>query len=558
MELKIIKKDKFFVPDYSQKLNVAAYIRVSTIHENQIFSYESQIKYYKELISRNSNWKLVGIYADYGLSGTQVDKRKEFQKMINDALVGKIDLILTKSISRFARNAENLLSFVRMLRYKNVAIYFEEERINTMSLESEFLLSVLASVAEQESLNTSEHVKLGMKVLMQNGKLTCGKKRYGFDIIGGQFVINKKEARVIRKIFNMYVKGYSTGEIANYLNRRKVPTITGAKWTNGRIRDYIRNEIYIGDLLQGKSYIERKNGIAKQLRNKTDENKYLIENHHEPIVSRKLFKEANGLLTSRAKSSDLYFSLFPQKLYCGCCGSALNIHKIRINRTYICCSRGKYKCDVKPVREELIKSAFNNSIKKLLKEKNRKEFFIDLKKYETDKTIIGNRIQSIYRIQTKLADKLMNKQINLGVYKTEAKMLDNKIEQLNNKKKELEKVIDKYREIANSLNRLFFIIDNEYESKEFDLNLFNKLIDIIIIGGRSEKGTNMPYLIRFIYSDKEKIFGESPRRRAKQYIDSDKKTITILDFRNNYSFHISQGKKNAIVKGTRVKFEIER
>ena len=558
MELKVIKKSKFYVPNYSQKLRVAAYIRVSTENENQIFSYESQIKYYTDLISRNNNWTLVDIYADYGLSGTEVSKRKEFQRMINDALEEKIDLIITKSISRFARNAENLLLFVRKLRYKNVAIYFEEEKINTLSLESEFLLTVLASVAEQESLNTSHHVKLGMKANMKAGKIICGKKRYGYDLVDGTFIINKKEARIIQKIFQMYVDGYTTGEIADFLNKKKVPTITGAKWSNGRIRYYIKNEFYVGDLLQGKSYIERINGKTRQVRNYSDDDKYLTPDHHEPLISRELFEEANELLKSRANSDSDSKSSFPQKLYCGCCGSALNIHKSDIYcRTYICCSRNRYKCDVKPIREELIKNAFQNSLKKLLKEKNRKDYYIDLKKHETDKLTILNRIESIYRIQSKLADKLMSKIINLGTYKDEMKKFDSKLEKLNSKKDEIDLVLNKYKEVINSLDKLFFIIDNEFNSNCFDIELFNKIIDIAIIAGKSEKGTSMPYMIRFIYSDKEKLFGENAKRRANEYLNSNK-TITILDFRNNYSFPISQGKKKSVIKGTRVKFEIER
>lgn len=557
MELKVIKKSKFYVPNYSQKLRVAAYIRVSTENENQIFSYESQIKYYTDLISRNNNWTLVDIYADYGLSGTEVSKRKEFQRMINDALEEKIDLIITKSISRFARNAENLLLFVRKLRYKNVAIYFEEEKINTLSLESEFLLTVLASVAEQESLNTSHHVKLGMKAHMKAGKVICGKKRYGYDYVNGEFIINKKEAKIVRKIFEMYVDGYSTGEIANYLNKRKILTVTGSKWLNGRIRDYIKNEFYVGDLLQGKSYIQRINGIVKQINNYTDDDKYLYPEHHEPIVSRDLFKRANELLKSRANSDSNCKTIFPQKLYCGCCGSAFNIHKCGINRTYICCSRIRYKCDVKPVREELIISAFQNSLKKLLKEKNRSEYYIDLKKYETEKLTILNRIESIYRIESRLADKLINKIINLGSYKEKLNKYDLKLEQLNCRKEEIEKILNRHREIISSLDKLFFVIDNEFDPKNFDIDFFNKIIDIAIIAGKSEKGTSMPYMIRFIYSDKEKLFGESAKRKAKEYLDSNK-TKTILDFRNNYSFPIKQGKKKAIVKGTRVKFEIER
>ena len=333
MELKVIKKSIYSVPDYSKRLNVAAYIRVSTESENQIFSYESQIKYYSNLISRNANWNFIDIYADYGLSGTNVNKRKEFQRMINDALEGKIDLILTKSISRFARNAENLLSFVRMLRNHNVAIYFEEEKIYTLNMESEFLLSVLASVAEQESINTSEHIKHGFRQRIQNGGLITGQKRYGYDIVDGNFVVNKNEAKVIKKIFEMYISGIESGKIAKYLNQKKVPTTRGAKWDRGRIRDYLINEIYVGDLLQGKSKNIRINGEIRQIRNKNGE-KVLIKNHHEPIISREIFEEARRILDQRNTQKTKSENLFPNKLNCGFCGCAMTVSQSRGHSKY--------------------------------------------------------------------------------------------------------------------------------------------------------------------------------------------------------------------------------
>lgn len=558
MELKVIKKNKFSVPNYSKKFNVAAYIRVSTEQENQIFSFESQIKYYSNIISKNVNWNFVDIYADYGVSGTQVSKRKEFQRMVNDALKGKIDLILTKSISRFARNAENLLTFVRLLRNHNVAVYFEEEKIYTLNMESEFLLSILASVAEQESVNTSQHIKLGVQARMIAGTLVCGKKRYGYDIVDGNFVINKKEAKVIRSIFEMYVSGYKSGEIAEILNKKKVPTAGGAKWSNGRIRDYIKNEIYVGDLLQGKKQNIRVNGHIKQVTNK-DGGKYLIENHHEPIVSRELYEEANRLLKSRAFSNEKYNSLFPEKIYCGFCGSSAVVQKVtRVTKCYNCCNRVKTKCKSIPVREDLIINAFQNSIKRLIRVNNRENVFVDYKNCIQKKVSIDNKIDSIYKKQLKLAEEYMNKKINTGKYKFQLNNFDKELENLKYKQDKIISELNKYKEINESIKKLYSIIDNNFNKDKFDITFFNKIVHLILIGGESEKGTVMPYMIRFIYSDKNRLFEESSRLLGKNYLKHNDKTITILDFRNNFSFPIKQHKNKTNIKGTRVKFEIER
>ena len=237
---------------YTSNLNVAAYVRVSTIYENQIFSYESQIKYYENIISKNNNWNLVKIYADYGISGTSINKRKEFQTMINDSLEGKIDVIITKSISSFARNSEDLLKIVRLLRNNNVGVYFEEEKIFTLRMESEFLLTVLASVAQQESLNTSNHIKLGRVAMMKEGKLNNGKKRYGYDIVDGKLIINKAEAKIVKKVFKLYCDGYSSLKIADLLNKRKIPNVRNSKWDSGLVRYMLSNELYIGSLVQRK------------------------------------------------------------------------------------------------------------------------------------------------------------------------------------------------------------------------------------------------------------------------------------------------------------------
>lgn len=557
MELKVIKKSVYSVPDYSKKLNVAAYIRVSTESENQIFSYESQIKYYSNIISKNANWNFVDIYADYGISGTNVTKRKEFQRMINDALDGKIDLIITKSISRFARNAENLLSFVRMLRNQNVAVYFEEEKIYTLNMESEFLLSVLASVAEQESINTSEHIKHAFKQHILNGGLITGKKRYGYDIVDGNFVINKKEAKVIKKIFDMYVSGIESGEIAKYLNIKKAPTANGAKWSRGRIRDYLLNEIYVGDLLQGKSKNIRINGKIKQVRNKNGE-KVLIKNHHEAIISREIFEEAKKIINERNTQKSKSVNLFPNKLNCGFCGSALTVSQSREHSKYYkCCNKKATKCKSKMTREDILINSFQTAIKKLLNTKNKEENFIDYKKIMQKKTSIENKINIVLKKQTSLMDSYMSKIINIGKYKYELNILTDELNNLNKAKELVELEINKYNEIIKSIKRLYSIIENEFDKNNFDLALFNKIIEKVIIGGISDKGTKLPHLIRFIYCDKEKLFDEEQRMQGKQYMDSNK-TFVILKFRIKHSYKKMVKNKPSVINSSLIQFEIER
>ena len=558
MELKVIKKSIYSVPDYSKRLNVTAYIRVSTESENQIFSYESQIKYYSNLISRNANWNFIDIYADYGLSGTNVNKRKEFQRMINDALDGKIDLILTKSISRFARNAENLLSFVRMLRNHNVAVYFEEEKIYTLNMESEFLLSVLASVAEQESINTSEHIKHGFRQRIQNGGLITGRKRYGYDIVNGNFVINKKEAKVIKKIFDMYVNGIESGEIAKYLNQRKVPTVNGAKWNRGRIREYLINEIYVGDLLQGKCKNIRVNGEIKQVRNKNGE-KVLIKNHHEPIISREVFDEVKQILNQRNTQKTKSVNLFPNKLNCGFCGCAMTISQSREHSKYYkCCNKRNNKCKSKMTREDILIESFQMSMIKLLNSRNREKIFIDYKKAMQNKLSVENKINIVLKKQSSLADSFINKEINIGKYKYELNNLNEKLTRLNKEKNDIELEIEKHNEIVKSLNRLYSTIENEFDKDNFSIEFFNKIIQIVIIGGISEKGTRLSHLIRFIYSDKEKLFQDGVRMQGKQYMDNSNRTITILRFRIKHDYPKMQKNKPSVINSSLIQLEIER
>lgn len=296
----IYKRNKF---DFNSILRVAAYCRVSTGSQEQKNSYESQVKHYTHTIKSNKNWVFVDVYADESMKGTIDFKRTDFLRMINDALNGKIDLILTKSIARFARNTVDTLKYVRMLKEKNVAIYFEEEHINTLEMAGELLLTILSSVAQQEVQNTSDNVKLGLKMKMQRGEMVGANNCYGYEIDKEKKTLKiiEEEAKVVRKIFELYIDGYGTKGIADCLEAEKIKTRKGhTEWSTATITRILKNEKYIGDLLMRKS-ITIDPIAKKRIPNNGEEDKYYVKNHHPAIISRETFEKAQKIRASRSK-----------------------------------------------------------------------------------------------------------------------------------------------------------------------------------------------------------------------------------------------------------------
>ena len=291
MEVQVIEKiqgriDRTTGLQINRKLKVAAYARVSTDSEDQLNSFESQVKYYNEKITKNIEWSFVEVYADESISGTQDYKRSNFMRMIQDSMNGKIDLILTKSISRFARNTLDTLKYVRMLKEKNVAILFEEENINTLEMAGELLLTILSSVAQQESETISSHVKLGLKMKQQRGELIGynGCLGYTYDKENKSISINQEEAEIVKYIFNRYAQGVGSSIIARELTNMKYLTPKGlTRWSDSTVRRILKNEKYKGDVLQGKTYTT--DPIThKRVINMGEENQYYIKEHHTAII----------------------------------------------------------------------------------------------------------------------------------------------------------------------------------------------------------------------------------------------------------------------------------
>ena len=319
-----------------RQLRVAAYCRVSTDDEEQLTSYEAQKNYYTDKIMTNKEWTMAGIFADEGITGTSARKRPEFLRMIRQCKQGKIDIVLTKSISRFARNTVDCLNYVRALKELGIAVIFEKENMNTLEIDSEILITMLGAFAQSESESISANVRWGIRQAMKEGKATIQYKylygyRKGDD---GKPEIIPDQAEVVRKIYDLFLSGTPVRGIQEYLNANSVPNINGEpKWARSAIYSILTNEKYCGDVLLQKTYID--DCINKKVKKNTGQlPMYLVQNHHEGIISRETFDAAQAELarrsagkspskknapTGRSRYSSKY--ALSDRLYCGECGT---------------------------------------------------------------------------------------------------------------------------------------------------------------------------------------------------------------------------------------------
>lgn len=305
---------------------VAAYCRVSTDHEDQANSFESQQRYFRQYIERNPDWELSEIFADEGISGTNTKKRSEFKRMIACAKEGDFDLIITKEISRFARNTLDSIYYTRDLKKHGVGVIFMNDNINTLDGDAELRLAIMSSIAQEESRKTSERVKWGQKRRMEQG-VVFGRSMLGYDVKDGKMTINEEGAKIVRLIFHKFAnENKGTHVIARELREAGITPMRVKEWSNTVILRVIRNEKYCGDLVQKKTFTPDFLSHEKKY-NRGEEEFVIIKDHHEPIVSRELFEKANRILDEKsltqegkAKHSNRY--PFSGKIKCGCCGSS--------------------------------------------------------------------------------------------------------------------------------------------------------------------------------------------------------------------------------------------
>lgn len=317
-----------------RQLRVAAYCRVSTDEEEQLTSYEAQQKYFTDKIMSNKDWSLVDIFADEGITGTSAKKRPEFLRMIKYCKQGKVDVILAKSISRFARNTVDCLTYVRMLKSMGIAVIFEKENINTMQISSEVFVAMYSAFAQSESESISGNVTWGKRQAMREGKAIIQyAKLYGYCRgANGEPQIITEEAAVVHRIYDEFLSGESLGTIAERLNSEGIPS-RGTRWYTTTVRGILTNEKYCGDVLLQKHFC--KDCISKKIvKNEGQLPMYLIQNHHDPIIERDIFDAVrvelarrNARLSPSKKQASTgkarYSSKFAlsDRLVCGECGT---------------------------------------------------------------------------------------------------------------------------------------------------------------------------------------------------------------------------------------------
>ena len=363
-------------PDIIKK-RVAGYARVSTDKDEQLTSYEAQLDYYSNYIRGHDDWEFVGMYSDEGITGTSTKRRDGFNKMVSDAKMGKIDLIITKSVSRFARNTVDSLTTIRELKERGVGILFEKENIDTMDSKGELLITIMSSLAQEESRSISENTTWGQRKRFADGKGSVGYSNFlGYD---KDFKVNKEQAEVVKEIYRLFLGGLTYHAIAVQLTERGIKTPSGKDiWGQRSVESILTNEKYKGDALLQKSYTA--DFLTKKMvPNEGELPQYYVENHHEGIIDREVWDIVQMEVKRRKEMGPKYsgISIFSTRIKCGECGcwygSKVWHSTDKYRRTIWQCN-GKYKkrikCSSPALTEEQIKEVFLDALARLADDKN--------------------------------------------------------------------------------------------------------------------------------------------------------------------------------------------
>ena len=481
------------------KKRVAAYCRVSTDSEEQATSYDEQVRYYTDLINNDPQWELAGIFTDDGISGTNTKKREGFNKMIESCMAGNIDIIITKSISRFARNTVDCLKYIRMLKEKGVEIRFEKENIRTFDSQGEIMITIMASLAQQESESLSKNVKMGLKFRYQRGKISINHNWFlGYTKDEeGNLVIDPEQAEIVKRIYREYLDGSSMDQIKAGLERDGIKNGAGRKkWGTTNIRQILTNEKYVGDAMLQKT-------ITVDVLNKTRipndgrEVQYYIEDHHEPIVSRAVFSRVQDELKRRAelkKAKRSYNRKYGLSNVCCCgnCGSAMHrIHWYIGDKKVVwrCRNRmdnGVDACDMKSIDNRAIEGAVVQAVNKLLKERN-----------DVIKKVKANILKVVGSGRNSLTETLDKRITDLEKQVVDAvkggKKYSNLLEKIDGLKAERDRMLKSDAECRKEGERLSgimaFLKSQADEIKEYDDKLTRRLIDKVEVFDNSLKIT---------------------------------------------------------------------
>ena len=374
--MRVITKLENKIIELPKQKRVAAYARVSVERGRTLHSYSAQVSYYNELIQKNPEWEFAGVYADLGISGTGIEKRNDFKRLLQDCEEGKIDIILTKSISRFARNTVDLLNVVRHLKELGVEVRFEKENIYSLTGDGELMLSILASFAQEETISISNNVKWGIRKKFEKGIPNGSPKVYGYRCVDMKFEVVPEEAEVIKYIYDNFLQNKAYQKVAEELNQLGYKAYKGGKFSASSVREILSNIIYTGNLLLQKYYIVDPI-IKKEKKNNGELTQYYVENNHEAIISMEQYEAVQKEFERRRKlgvraNQSLNTTCFTSKVKCPLCGKNYRRSgkKNRLGKDYtyyvwVCLTKsekGAKYCSAKVVPEEELKIATCNAL----------------------------------------------------------------------------------------------------------------------------------------------------------------------------------------------------
>ena len=484
-----------------KKRKVAGYARVSTDKDEQFTSYEAQVDYYTEYIKRNPNWEFVDVYTDEGITGTSRKHRDGFNEMIKDALAGKIDLIVTKSVSRFARNTVDSLVTIRELKANGVEVYFEKENIYTFDDKGELLLTIMSSIAQEEARNISENVTWGQRKRFADGKYTMPFKSFlGYERgEDGKPVINEEEAKTVRLIYKLFLQGKTPYAISCLLNTRSIPTPTGkTKWNSTTVASILTNEKYKGDALLQKEftvdYLSK-----KKKRNEGEVPQYYIENSHPAIIDPAEWDMVQAEFTRRKGFGRSYSgtNVFSAKLICSDCGDFFGLkvwHSTDKHRKEIWqCNhkfQGEHKCTTPHLVAEQIQQMFLQAYNELMENRDSvvEDCELMLETLRADKSLEAKMEKAIAEMGETAKEAAACIQENAQIVQTQAVYLQkyNAIEDKYNRQKAavqaLQEKIDKRDSRFKQLETFIQTLrERDLVLEEWDPSLWSILLDSGIV-----------------------------------------------------------------------------
>jgi len=498
------------VEEKSGIIRCAAYCRVSSDSEDQINSFMAQLKYYENFLADSKTETLINVYADEGVTGTCEDKREDFQRMMNDCRKGKIDRIYTKSISRFARNTKDCLKNIRELKSLGITVFFEKENIDTANMPDEMMITIMGGLAQEESTSISQNMRWSIQKRMKNGDYVLPHAPYGYRMENKQLVIVEEEAKIIRFIYDCYLKGSGTEAIANLLNQQPDKMINKKKWSCVAVRYILMNEKYTGNSLWHKTCTTA--FPYKTVANNGYEEKYYVENTHEAIITQEQFDKVQQLILSRTFEVKKCICPLSKKIYCGECGTMFRI-KHSNGKTYWECrnhNTSAKNCSIKQVPEQSFYKAFTALHNKLFY--NYKQILAPLQTALQDlKLRRFNGNSNLMEIHKEIA-KLKEQTHVLARLKTkgfldDAKYLEQTSElnaKVNKLQSELKKIshLDDEDEVLDQIEMMINYFEKQENSiSEFDESAFEFLIEKIIVINQNELEFHVIGSLKF----KEKI-----------------------------------------------------